>query len=122
MLPVLDFRNKAIPFDNINSFDVNKSIQRATVKALALHGLGLNIYAGEDLPVVDISFLRRKAGELLQQRVEKGLNTIAVPKSLKKHLGVTELKYANDIKSLEAYIIYLEEKLKEGEKGNGTTD
>ncbi len=30
--------------------DVNKAIQRATVKAIALHGLGLYIYAGEDLP------------------------------------------------------------------------
>lgn len=31
-------------------FDINTSIQRALVKAIALHGLGLSIYAGEDLP------------------------------------------------------------------------
>jgi hypothetical protein len=48
----MDHRNKAIPADQITSFDVNKAIQRSTVKALALHGLGLNIYAGEDLPLV----------------------------------------------------------------------
>ena len=49
-LPVMDFRNKSIPFDNVTSFDVNKAIQRSLTKALARHGLGLYIYAGEDLP------------------------------------------------------------------------
>lgn len=49
-LPIMDFRNKSIPVDQITSFDVNKAIQRSTTKALALHGLGLYIYAGEDLP------------------------------------------------------------------------
>lgn len=49
-LPVMDFRNAAIPADKVNMMDVNKAIQRCTVKAIALHGLGLYIYAGEDLP------------------------------------------------------------------------
>tara|TARA_Y100000385_G_C12927589_1_gene565340 strand:+ start:284 stop:904 length:621 start_codon:yes stop_codon:yes gene_type:complete len=49
-LPIMDFRNKSITVDNVTSFDVNKAIQRSTTKALALHGLGLYIYAGEDLP------------------------------------------------------------------------
>ena len=49
-LPIMDFRNKSILFDDVTSFDVNKAIQRSTTKALALHGLGLYIYAGEDLP------------------------------------------------------------------------
>lgn len=35
------------------SFDINTSIQRSLVKAISLHGLGLNIYAGEDLPLVE---------------------------------------------------------------------
>lgn len=51
-LPVMDFRNKSITLDNITSMDVNKAIQRSTTKALALHGLGLSVYAGEDLPIV----------------------------------------------------------------------
>jgi len=46
--PVLDGRNR--PLMSPNSFDINTSIQRALVKAIALHGLGLYIYAGEDLP------------------------------------------------------------------------
>ena len=49
-LPVMDFKNKSIPADSVTSFDVNKAIQRSLTKALARHGLGLYIYAGEDLP------------------------------------------------------------------------
>lgn len=49
-LPVMDYKNKSIPLEAITSFDVNKSIQRSLTKALARHGLGLYIYAGEDLP------------------------------------------------------------------------
>lgn len=50
MLPVMDHRNRSIPLDQVTSFDVNKSIQRSLTKACARHGLGLYIYAGEDLP------------------------------------------------------------------------
>ena len=49
-LPVMDYRNKSILLENMTSFDVNKTIQRSLTKALARHGLGLYIYAGEDLP------------------------------------------------------------------------
>ena len=49
-LPVMDYRNNSIPVDKVTSFDVNKAIQRALTKAVARHGLGLYIYAGEDLP------------------------------------------------------------------------
>lgn len=47
-LPVMDNRNKAI--SNPDAFAVNTAMQRCLVKAIALHGLGLYIYAGEDLP------------------------------------------------------------------------
>lgn len=49
-LPVMDYRNKSIPLNSVTSFDVNKTIQRSITKAIARHGLGLYIYAGEDLP------------------------------------------------------------------------
>lgn len=49
-LPVMDFKNKSIPIEQLTSFDVNKAIQRSLTKACARHGLGLYIYAGEDLP------------------------------------------------------------------------
>ncbi len=49
-LPVMDYKNRSIPADQVTSFDVNKAIQRSLTKAVARHGLGLYIYAGEDLP------------------------------------------------------------------------
>ena len=49
-LPVMDHRNNSIPYDKVTTMDVNKSIQRSLTKACARHGLGLYIYAGEDLP------------------------------------------------------------------------
>lgn len=49
-LPVMDYKNRSIPADAVTSFDVNKAIQRSLTKAVARHGLGLYIYAGEDLP------------------------------------------------------------------------
>ena len=49
-LPVMDHRNASISADKVTSFDVNKAIQRSLTKAAARHGLGLYIYAGEDLP------------------------------------------------------------------------
>ena len=47
-LPVMDYRNKAIP--NPDAFAVNTAIMRCMTKALALHGLGMYLYSGEDLP------------------------------------------------------------------------
>jgi hypothetical protein len=47
-LPVINHSNK--PITNPNAFDINTSMQRCLVKAIALHGLGLYLYAGEDLP------------------------------------------------------------------------
>ena len=49
--PVLDAKNR--PIELPNSFEINTSIQRCLVKSSALHGLGLYIYAGEDLPATD---------------------------------------------------------------------
>lgn len=53
-LPIMDFRNQSIPIDRVSSMDVNKAIQRSLTKACARHGLGLYIYAGEDLPEADV--------------------------------------------------------------------
>lgn len=52
-LPVMDFKNKSIPLESVTSFEVNKAIQRSLTKACARHGLGLYIYAGEDLTEED---------------------------------------------------------------------
>lgn len=62
MLPVMDHRNKAIT--NPDAFAVNTAIMRCMTKALSMHGLGLYIYAGEDLPQVE-------APETPEQKAER---------------------------------------------------
>lgn len=50
VLPVLDNRNDAPALDKVNSFMINKAIMRCFTKAIAMHGIGLYVYKGEDLP------------------------------------------------------------------------
>lgn len=70
-LPVMDFRNASIPADKVTSFDVNKAIQRSLTKAAARHGLGLYIYAGEDLPEAEASkYPAGVTAELMAQMIE----------------------------------------------------
>ena len=59
MLPVMNHRNQ--PIQNPDAFQVNTSIMRCMTKCLALHGLGLYIYAGEDLPEEEASTPEVKA-------------------------------------------------------------
>lgn len=59
-LPVMDYKNKAIP--NPDAFAVNTAMQRCLAKAISLHGLGLYIYAGEDVPP--------DAGDVLVQQAQ----------------------------------------------------
>lgn len=60
-LAIMDFKNKSIPADQITSVDANKAIKRCLVKAIAMHGLGLYIYEGEDLPEETTKTLTLKA-------------------------------------------------------------
>jgi hypothetical protein len=78
-LPVMDSKNKAMknqPYkymtrqgektvDAFTMFDVNKTIMRCLVKNLAMFGLGLYLYQGEDLPEGDpeVTFIIRKLEE-----------------------------------------------------------
>ena len=52
-LPIMNHQNRSIKVESVTSFDVNKAIQRSMVKAIGMHGLGLSLWAGEDL--VDVS-------------------------------------------------------------------
>ena len=70
-LPVMDFRNKSIPIDQLSSFDVNKAIQRSLTKAISRHGLGLYIYAGEDLPEDNDSTSTTKATDFKANQMVK---------------------------------------------------
>ena len=68
-LPIMDYKNKSISLENVTSFDVNKSIQRSLTKALARHGLGLYLYAGEDLPEIEVEKISAKDAKILQNVV-----------------------------------------------------
>ena len=96
--PVLDHMNKSI--EEPNAFQVNTSIQRCLAKAIALHGLGLYIYAGEDLPyITQLTAEQRKelldvASKLGKDKKDEVSNGIA-------NLVVHADNYAVTLKSLE---------------------
>ena len=81
-LPVMDYRNKAI--SNPDAFQVNTAIMRCMTKALSLHGLGLYIYAGEDLPVDAI-------------KEEKKAPVIAPAQGIRDELPIEELRYLDEL-------------------------
>ena len=99
-LPVLDAASKrSLPLESITSWDVNKAIQRSLTKAVARHGLGLYIYAGEDLP----------EGEEEPKKAEKPEtnpndpptpHTIAVAKSLNIELDKVAAYYNKTVEFL----------------------
>ena len=66
-LPVMDFRNRAIL--NPNSYEVNTAMQRCLAKAISLHGIGLYIYAGEDLPIADQDVVANDPLKLIAEEV-----------------------------------------------------
>lgn len=83
MLPVMDFKNKSVPLEQIDAMSVNKTIQRCLTKAIARHGLGLYIYAGEDLPEQEqkeqeskrqeyIDFIKEHTNEYIEIYKSKG--------------------------------------------------
>lgn len=49
-LPVFDYKNKVVPYENIDAMMVNKTIQRSMTKCIARLGLGESVFRGEDLP------------------------------------------------------------------------
>jgi len=73
-LPVMDYRNNSILLDKITSVDVNKTIQRSVTKAIARHGLGLYVYAGEDLPDSETKVTSKKP--VAKKPVAKKMTTI----------------------------------------------
>lgn len=97
MLPVMDFKNRSIPFENVTSFDVNKAIQRSLTKAVARHGLGLYIYAGEDLPEDDVT----------ANAVKVPAVQIEHPKADKPATVTTQMISADDVERLKANAQYV---------------
>lgn len=77
-LPVMDYRNKSIPQDAVTTFDIVKTIQRSTVKAIALHGLGLKLWIGEDTRVPQAK-AEAKPEKLHVKKGDKNWNDKIVP-------------------------------------------
>ena len=87
-LPIMDYKNKSIPLDLITSFDVNKAIQRSLTKACARHGLGLYIYAGEDLPEAEAPILTNdtdKQAEIKRLIQQTETDTVVYLLAMSKH-------------------------------------
>lgn len=105
--PVLDNANK--PVAKPNAFQINTSIQRCLVKAIALHGLGLYIYAGEDLPpegpitTEQIGTLKTKALEFANLRDKKDTDVYAALK-IQDLTKLTEGQASDVIAKLEQWI------------------
>ncbi len=102
-LPVMNFKNQSIPVANITSYDVNKAIQRSLTKACARHGLGLYIYAGEDLPEVEQMAKYPSREEMLkevQKSYPEGSKNLA---DLLAAFGVDSLDKATDEMLYAAY-------------------
>lgn len=94
-LPVMDYRNNAIPIEKVTAMDVNKTIQRSTAKAIAMHGLGLSLWTGEDMPEM-VTEARATAPAPAPKLVELQLNSdswnkVAQYVQANKQLGVNKI-------------------------------
>lgn len=102
-LPVMDFKNKSISAENVTSFDVNKAIQRSLTKAVARHGLGLYIYAGEDLPEEEAKVQEEANNKLATpEQVEEILKLTPDEKTRKAMLGYYGVAKFEDMTEAQA--------------------
>lgn len=69
-LPIMDFKNNSIPIAKVTSTDVTKSIQRSTAKAIAMHGLGLSLWTGEDVPEMVTEPAKKPVAQTGEELVE----------------------------------------------------
>lgn len=69
-LPIMDFKNKSVPYDNVDSMMVNKAVQRSLTKCIARLGIGSYIYVNEDLPeeIKESGKLQAECMELITKR------------------------------------------------------
>lgn len=118
-LPVMDYRNASIPADKVTSFDVNKAIQRSLTKAVARHGLGLYIYAGEDLPEEEAREVEEKKNKKASKEQVDEILKLTPDEELRKvmlnYFGVKAFEDLTEEQALKA-IKQRKEKVKEAKK------
>lgn len=91
-LPVMDFRNNALPIDKVTATDVNKTIQRSTAKAIAMHGLGLSLWTGEDVPViVDVAQVTQESSLIELTKGSENWEKVAQYITLNKQIGLDKI-------------------------------
>lgn len=100
-LPVMDYKNKSIPADLVTSFDVNKAIQRSLTKALARHGLGLYIYAGEDLPEIETERITPKEAMVLKKVIDEIEDSNKIFARILEKYGIRSLKELNPLQYVD---------------------
>jgi hypothetical protein len=101
--PVLDGKNK--PMASPTAFDINTSIQRCLVKAIALHGLGLYIYAGEDLPdsakTETLTNTQQETIKTMIQEVDGNLDRLLAYFKVKNLGDILALDYDRVVRALQ---------------------
>ena len=91
-LPVMDFRNNALPIDKVTATDVNKTIQRSTAKAIAMHGLGLSLWTGEDVPVIiDVAQAPQESSLIELTKGSENWDKVAQYITLNKQIGLDKI-------------------------------
>ena len=110
--PVLDNRNDAI--EEPNAFQINTSLQRALAKAIALHGLGLYIFAGEDLPEPD-ALTSKEEENLYDFAKPLGVDFIGDLKAKVRSMGINAHNYEACMEKIQNMI----QEIKDKEKTNG---
>lgn len=91
-LPVMDFRNNALPIDKVTATDVNKTIQRSTAKAIAMHGLGLSLWTGEDVPViVDVAQAPQESSLIELTKGSENWDKVSQYITLNKQIGLEKI-------------------------------
>jgi len=110
-LPVMDYRNKAIP--NPDAFAVNTAMQRCLAKAIALHGLGLSLYVGEDLwDDVDAEDTLTADVEEIKAQKDPAELKVAFAKLYKKYQGKS-----SSLASITSAYNFMKEQLNETSTG-----
>ena len=105
-LPVMDFKNKSML--QPTTFDINKAVMRCLTKNLAIFGLGLYIYSGEDLPEAEEISINQTQIDSIVELIEKTKSDL---KDFLKYFKISEIPKMTSSQAVEA-IKMLEKKLK----------
>lgn len=83
-LPVMNNRNASIKAEEVTSMDANKAIQRSLTKAAARHGVGLYIYAGEDISE-DLKTMKAEVAKVAKKKIREGIDRTKIEKTIAEY-------------------------------------